>query len=75
MTGILLRLGCDAPELTPLRDAELFPRQEMAALYRLRGDAEINLRSLRTMLRMDVLQCQSPHLVRKEIWSASWPTT
>lgn len=54
---------------TTLLDAELFPPQEIAALYRLRWDAEINLRSLKTMMHMDVLRCQSPEMVRKEIWA------
>lgn len=54
---------------TTLLDAELFPRREIAALYRLRWDAEINLRSLKTMMHMDVLRCQSPDMVRKEIWA------
>lgn len=54
---------------TTLLDAQAFPRAEIAALYRLRWDAEINLRSLKTMMHMDVLRCQSPEMVRKEIWA------
>ena len=30
---------------------------------------EINLRSLKTMMHMDVLRCQTPDMVRKEIWA------
>ena len=54
---------------TTLLDAELFSKEEIAKLYRLRWDAEINLRSLKTMMNMDVLRCQSPEMVRKEIWA------
>ena len=54
---------------TTLLDAELFSKDEIAKLYRLRWDAEINLRSLKTMMNMDVLRCQSPEMVRKEIWA------
>ena len=54
---------------TTLLDAELFPRDEIAQLYRLRWDAEINLRSLKTMMNMDVLRCQTPDMVRKELWA------
>jgi Transposase DDE domain len=54
---------------TTLLDAELFPRGEIAKLYRLRWDAEINLRSLKSMMNMDVLRCQTPDMVRKEIWA------
>jgi hypothetical protein len=54
---------------TTLLDAELYPPAEIAELYRLRWDAEINLRSLKTMMNMDVLRCQTPDMVRKEIWA------
>jgi hypothetical protein len=54
---------------TTLLAAEAFPCTEIAALYRLRWDAEINLRSLKTMMNMDVLRCQTPDMVRKEIWA------
>lgn len=54
---------------TTLLDGELYPVAELAALYRLRWDAEINLRSLKTFMQMDVLRCKSPEMVRKEIWA------
>jgi len=54
---------------TTLLDAEQFPQDEIAHLYRLRWEAEINLRSLKTMMNMDVLRCQTPDMVRKEIWA------
>jgi hypothetical protein len=54
---------------TTLLDAEQFPRDEIAALYRLRWEAELNLRSLKVAMNMDVLRCQTPDMVRKEIWA------
>lgn len=54
---------------TTLLDGELFSRDELANLYRLRWDVEINLRSLKTMMNMDVLRCRNPDMVRKEIWA------
>jgi len=42
---------------------------QIAELYRLRWDAEIHLRSLKIMMHMDVLRCQTPEMVRKEIWA------
>ena len=54
---------------TTLLDAEQFSQDEIAHLYRLRWDAEIHLRSLKTMMKMDVLRCQTPDMVRKEIWA------
>lgn len=54
---------------TTLLDAGVFARAEILRLYRLRWDAEINLRSLKTMMHMDVLRCQTPDMVQKEIWA------
>lgn len=54
---------------TTLLDPEKYSRAEIAELYRLRWDAEINLRSLKTMMHMDVLRGQTPDMVRKEIWA------
>jgi hypothetical protein len=54
---------------TTLLDAEQFPQDEIANLYRLRWDAEIHLGSLKIMMKLDVLRCQTPDMVRKEIWA------
>lgn len=54
---------------TTLLDAEMYPREEIAELHRCRWDAEVNLRSLKTMMHMDVLRSQTPGMVRKEIWA------
>jgi hypothetical protein len=54
---------------TTLLDGEVFSRAELMHLYRLRWDVEVNLRSLKTMMNMDVLRCQTPDMVRKEIWA------
>jgi hypothetical protein len=54
---------------TTLLDAQVYPLADLADLYRLRWDAEVNLRSLKTMMHMDVLRCQTPEMVRKEIWA------
>ena len=42
---------------------------EIADLYRQRWQAELDLRSVTITLGMDVLRCQSPPMVRKEIWA------
>jgi hypothetical protein len=53
---------------TTLLDPQAYPKDSIASLYRQRWHAELDLRSLKTFLQMDVLRCQSPALVRKEIW-------
>jgi hypothetical protein len=54
---------------TTLLDAEEFTRDDLARLYRARWNAELDLRSLKQALQMDVLRCKTPELVRKELWT------
>jgi hypothetical protein len=54
--------------VTTLRDAEEFSHDELASLYRARWHAELDLRSIKQTLKMDVLRCKTPGMVRKEIW-------
>jgi len=53
--------------VTTLVDAEEYPADEIAALYRRRWQAELNLRSLKIVLQMDHLRCKSPERVRNEL--------
>jgi hypothetical protein len=41
---------------------------DLADLYRARWHAELDLRSVKVTPGMDVLRCQSPGMVRKELW-------
>lgn len=54
---------------TTLLDADEYPKADLAELYRLRWQAELNLRSLKTVMQMDVLRGKTPQMVRKEIWT------
>jgi hypothetical protein len=54
---------------TTLLDVEEFTRDDLAQLYRARWNAELDLRSLKQVLQMDVLRCKTPELVRKELWA------
>ena len=54
--------------VTTLFDAEKYPADEIAKLYRRRWQAELNLRSLKVVLQMDHLRCQAPHRVRNEFF-------
>ena len=55
--------------VTTLLDKAAYPARDLAELYRRRWQAELNLRSLKVVLRMDVLRGQSPDIVRKEVWA------
>jgi hypothetical protein len=55
--------------VTTVLDPEELPRADVAILYRVRWQAELDLRALKTTLQMDVLRGQSPEIVRKEVWA------
>jgi Transposase DDE domain len=54
---------------TTLLDHVAYPPSELAALYRARWNAELDLKSLKQTMQMDVLRCKTPELVRKELWT------
>jgi hypothetical protein len=54
--------------VTTLLDAEVYSRPELALAFRCRWQAELDLRSIKTVMQMDVLRCKTPAMVRKEIW-------
>jgi hypothetical protein len=53
--------------VTTLTDPVEVPADKIRSLYRDRWTAELNLRSLKTALKMEVLRGESPDVVRKEI--------
>jgi hypothetical protein len=54
--------------ITTLLDAKEYSAQEIGELYRRRWQAELNLRSIKIVLEMDHLRCQTPHRVRNEFF-------
>ena len=54
--------------VTTLLDGEAYPDQAIAELYRRRWAVELCFRDIKTTLGLDVLRCQSPDLIVKEIW-------
>ncbi|MCA9139905.1 MAG: IS4 family transposase [Planctomycetales bacterium] len=55
--------------VTTLLDAVEYSKEDLAELYRSRWNQELDLRSIKTTMQMDVLRCKTPELVRKEIWT------
>lgn len=53
--------------VTTLLDPHEYPKEDLAELYRARWNQELDLRSIKTTLQMDVVRCKTPDLVRKEI--------
>ncbi|MBT9317994.1 IS4 family transposase [Leptothoe spongobia] len=56
--------------VTTLLDAKRYPASQLTRLYGWRWHAaEVNLRHLKTTLKMEMLTAKTPERVRKEIWS------
>lgn len=55
--------------VTTLLDAKEYTRKDLAELYHQRWLAELDIRAIKCSMGMDVLRCQSPAMVRKEIWA------
>lgn len=53
--------------VTTLLDPNLYPAQELIALYLRRWRLELCLRDLKTTLGMEQLRCQSPDMAEKEL--------
>jgi hypothetical protein len=55
--------------VTTLLDAEEVSGLVLASVYRVRWHVELDLRSIKATMQMDVLRCKTPAMVRKEIWA------
>jgi hypothetical protein len=55
--------------VTSLLDAEAYRPRELAGLYRQRWHAELDIRSIKQTLKMDVLRCKTPAMVGKEVFA------
>jgi hypothetical protein len=53
--------------VTTLLDADLYPLDALAELYRTRWQVELNLRHLKITMKMDVLKCKTVEGVHKEL--------
>jgi hypothetical protein len=55
--------------VTILLDSNRYSAAQLGRLYGLRWQAaEVNLRHLKTTMKMEMLTAKSPEMVRKEIW-------
>lgn len=53
--------------VTTLLDAEMYPAEELARLYRTRWRIEVELRNLKQTMNMDILHCKTKEGVLKEL--------
>jgi hypothetical protein len=53
--------------VTTLVDAQLYPAEALARLYAKRWQIELWFRDIKTSMGMEVLRCQSPQMIHKEL--------
>jgi hypothetical protein len=55
--------------VTTLVDPKRYPKAKLAELYQLRWQAtEVNLKHLKTTLKMEMIHAKTPEMVQQEIW-------
>ncbi len=55
--------------VTTLVDPVEYPAEEIAELYGHRWNVELDIRQIKRTLNMDHFRCQSPEMVKRELWT------
>jgi len=55
--------------VTTLTDPDQYSVDDLSTLYRDRWNVELDIRSIKVAMGMDVLRCKTPEMVGKEIWT------
>jgi hypothetical protein len=55
--------------VTTLTDPVAYPLADIAALYLMRWNAELDIRSIKQTLGMKMLSCKTPEMVKTELWA------
>ena len=55
--------------VTTLTDARKYAKSDLVELYHKRWLVELDIRSIKVTMGMDMLCCKSPDMIRKEIWT------
>ena len=54
--------------VTTLTDPKAYPAEDIAALYGLRWNVELDIRDIKQTLGLDHARCKTPDMVRRELW-------
>ncbi len=54
--------------VTTLTNQRQICKGELSGLYGMRWNVELDLRNIKTTLRMEVLSCLSPQMIQRELW-------
>lgn len=61
--------GNEVIVVTTLLKPDSYSHSEVVAAYKLRWNVELDLRSLKSVMGMDILSCKTPSMIEKEIWT------
>ena len=53
---------------TTLLDGDIYPREDIEDLYHQRWHVELDIRNIKQTLNMEILSCQTPEMLAKELW-------
>ena len=54
--------------VTTLTDPKAYPAEDIATLYSLRWNVELDIRDIKQTLGLDHARCKTPDMVRRELW-------
>ncbi len=54
--------------VTTLTDAQEYTKEDVAELYGLRWNVELDIRAIKQTLALDHVRCKTPEMVRRELW-------
>lgn len=55
--------------VTTMLDPDQTTKDDLAQLYRARWNNELDLRSIKSTMQMDLMRCKTPEMVHKELWT------
>lgn len=55
--------------ITTLTDPAAHPKEDIAALYGYRWNAELDIRAIKQTLHLDHVRCKTPEMVERELWT------
>lgn len=54
--------------VTTLMDPDEYSKEDIAELYAIRWNAELDIRQIKQTLKLDHVRCKSPEMVHREVW-------
>jgi hypothetical protein len=68
-TGHIDDDGDEVIVATTLLSPEKYSKTELVACSKRRWNVELDLRSMKTVMGMDILSCKTPEMITKEVWT------